>query len=207
MHILIVDDHDLFRQNLVKLLQSELHVKTAIEADTVGSAHQLIAQHHQSLDLVLLDHDLPDGKGIDMLDGIRSEYPHLKVVILSGWEDPKLMQESLALGALGFIPKSIATSVLLTAIQLTLAGGTYIPTNLLPYLPKDGLNKSATVLEANNLTHRKLEVLALMREGLSNKQIARHLNISDATVKAHVTAILRIKGVSSRTQLISKVTD
>ena len=201
MHLLIVDDHDLFRQGLVQLLMEELQVKTVSEASSVASACSVIEQNHQDINLVLLDHGLPDGKGIDLLEEIQRHHPHLKVVIISGHEDPPLMQKSLRLGAVGFIPKSTETSVLLTAIQLILAGGTYIPTHLLPFLSREGIRKFKATIEDDSLTQRQLEVLGLIRVGFSNKEIARQLNISEATVKAHVTVVLKAHGVSSRTKL------
>jgi DNA-binding NarL/FixJ family response regulator len=142
MHILIVDDHDLFRQGLVQLLREELQVTTVSEASTVAAACSVIEQHHQGINLVLLDHGLPDGEGIDLLEEVQCHHPHLKMVILSGHEDPHLMEKSLRLGAVGFIPKRIEASVLLSAIKLVLAGGTYIPTDLLPFLPGEGGAKS-----------------------------------------------------------------
>lgn len=201
MHILIVDDHDLFRQGLAHLLKEELQVKTVSEASSVASACSVLEQH-QNIRLVLLDHGLPDGEGINLLEEIQSRYPHLKVAILSGYEAPHLMGKSLELGAVGFIPKSTDVSVLLSAIQLVLAGGIYIPTDLLPFLPKEGIWKYKTAMENSPLTQRQIEVLGLIRNGLSNKEIARQLDISEATVKAHVTAILKSHGVSSRTKLL-----
>jgi len=203
MHILIVDDHDLFRQGLVQLLKEELQVKTVSEANSVASAYSIVEHHHQGINLVLLDHGLPDGEGIDLLENMQCNHPHLKVAILSGHESPPLMEKSLRLGAVGFIPKRTDTEVLLTAIQLVLAGGTYIPADLLPFLTKEGGKKFEAMMRNGPLTQRQLEVLGLVRVGLSNKEIARKLNISEATVKAHVTVVLKSHGVSSRTKLLT----
>jgi len=113
------------------------------------------------------------------------------------------MQRALKLGALGYIPKNTPAPVLIGAIQLMLAGGVYIPPDLLSCIPTDLSKKVNIASEKARLTERQLEVLSLLREGLSNKGIARKLSISEATVKAHVTIILRSYGVSSRTQLQS----
>jgi len=207
MHILIVDDHGLFRQGLVQLLKEELQVKTVSEASSVASASSVIEQHHQGINLVLLDHGLPDGDGVDLLEKVQCNHPHLKVAILSGHENPPLMEKSLRLGAVGFIPKRTEPSVLLSAIQLVLAGGIYIPTDLLPFLSKEGIRKFEATMANGSLTQRQLEVLGLIRIGLSNKEIARQLNISEATVKAHVTVVLKSHGVSSRTKLLAPRTD
>ncbi len=207
MHILIVDDHDLFRQGLVQLLKEELQVKIVSEAASVASACSVIEQYHQSINLVLLDHGLPDGEGIDLLEKVHCHHPHLRVAILSGHENPPLMEKSLRLGAVGFIPKRTDVSVLLSAIQLVLVGGTYIPADLLPFLTEEGVGKIEAMMGNSSLTRRQLEVLGLIRIGLSNKEIARRLNISEATVKAHVTVILKSHGVSSRTKLLASGMD
>lgn len=201
MHILIVDDCDIFREGLVDLLQESLQDVTILEADSVLSACNITQQYHHQVDLVLLDHELPDGMGVNLLAEMRLKYPRLVIAILSAWEDPKLMQRALQLGALGYIPKNTNSPVIVGAIQLILAGGIYIPPGLLSFAPID-VSKSMNVgQQKNQLTERQLEVLSLLRAGLSNKVIARKLTISEATVKAHVTIILRSCGVSSRTQL------
>jgi len=201
MHILIVDDYDLFREGLVSLLHVCLQDVTVMEADCVASAVMLIKQQHHNLDLVLLDHELPDGMGVNLLAEMRVEYSHLPIAVLSGWEDPELMQRALQLGAMGYIPKNTPAPVLIGAIRLILAGGVYIPPGLLSCIPTDISKKMKIPQEKERLTGRQLEVLALLQAGLSNKEIARELSISEATVKAHVTIILRSYRVSSRTQL------
>jgi len=185
----------------VDLLHESLQGVTILEADSVLSACNITRQYHHKVDLVLLDHELPDGMGVNLLAEMRLQYPSLVIAILSAWEDPKLMQHALQLGALGYIPKNTNAPVIVGAIQLILAGGVYIPPGLLSFTPID-VSKSMNVRQQkNHLTERQLEVLSLLRAGLSNKVIARKLTISEATVKAHVTIILRSCGVSSRTQL------
>ncbi|WP_171966495.1 response regulator [Mariprofundus micogutta] len=196
-----MDDNDEFRQGLVQVLQEDLQATHIIEARSVADARDLTGQHHRSFNLMLFDHGLPDGEGVVLLEEILNQYPYLKIVMLSGWEDPGLMRQALEVGALGYIPKSTKTSVMITAIQLVLAGGTYIPTHLLAYLSKEG-SPAAKAFTRDSLTKRQLEVYDLLRADLSNKEIARRLNITEATVKAHVTAILRSQGVTSRTQLL-----
>ncbi len=201
MHILIVDDHEPFREGLVELLHDRFQDVTVLQADSVASACKVTRQYHRSVDLVLLDHELPDGLGVNLLARMRLEYPHLAIAILSAWEDAELMQHALQLGALGYIPKNTSTPVMLSAIQLILSGGVYVPPCLLSYMPPDISKMMKIAEEKTHLTDRQLEVLSLLRSGLSNKGIARKLSISEATVKAHVTTILRVCGVSSRTQL------
>ena len=198
MHILIVEDHDLFRQGLAQLLLEGAHqVTDVLEADSITSARKLIHAAHERLNLVILDHGLPDGKGISLLQEIQRDYPLLPVAMLSAHEDINLMRQSMELGAVGFIPKSTATSILLSAIDLMLSGGTYIP----PSLYFVGQTSDRTRANAV-LTKRQEEVMELLCCGLSNKEIAYRLDITEATVKAHVTVVLKSRGVASRTMLL-----
>ncbi|RLL55594.1 DNA-binding response regulator [Mariprofundus sp. EBB-1] len=201
MQILVIDDCDMFREGLVALLHDSFQNIAAIEADCIASGVEAARLHHHTIDLVLLDHELPDGLGVSLLAEMRVEYPHLSIAILSAWEDPELMQRTLKLGAVGYIPKNTSTAILLSAIRLILAGGLYIPEGLLSYITSEKSQSELAVQHTEHLTGRQREVLALLRTGLSNKEIARELSISEATVKAHVTIILRSCGVSSRTQL------
>jgi len=200
MHILIIDDHDLFRKGLASALQ-ELSLGTSIsESASIASARSEIASLGHNLDLVLLDHKLPDGYGSTLLRELRQNYPLLPVAMLSAQDDPELMRSILDMGALGFIPKSTSTPVLIEAIQLILSGGIYIPPSLRSYMQKRDSSEPSTRLL---LTPRQQEVLLLLLEGLSNKEIARRIGVSDVTVKSHVTAILKSQGVSSRSKLLA----
>jgi len=204
MHILVVDDHQLFRSGLIQLLQGIPRISEIAEAESIAQAREII-RRNCSFDLVLLDYELPDGKGINLLTEIKRQHPDQKVAMLSAWEDIELMKRSLEIGALGYIPKSTRATILLMAIQLMLEGGTYIPPHLLSLI-RDEVKEHS--LNGNkHLTERQLEVLNLIRSGMSNKEIARLLGISEATVKAHVTAILRYKGVSSRNKLLMEKAD
>ncbi len=204
MHILVVDDHQLFRSGLIQLLQGLSRIRKISEAESIAEARRLIRENG-NFGLILLDYELPDGKGINLLMEIKRQYPEQKVAMLSAWEDIELMRRSLEIGALGYIPKSTRATILLTAIQLMLEGGTYIPPHLLSLIRDEP--KEEPVSSSKHLTERQLEVLKLIRSGMTNKEIARLLGISEATVKAHVTAILRYKGVSSRNKLLLEKAD
>ncbi len=199
MHILVVDDHQLFRSGLIQLLQGLSRIRKISEAESIAEARRLIRENG-NFGLILLDYELPDGKGINLLMEIKRQYPEQKVAMLSAWEDIELMRRSLEIGALGYIPKSTRATILLTAIQLMLEGGTYIPPHLLSLIRDEPIEEPMS--SSKHLTERQLEVLKLIRSGMTNKEIARLLGISEATVKAHVTAILRYKGVSSRNKLL-----
>jgi len=196
---LIVDDHALFRQGLANILRELPEFTDVLEADGVRSAQAMTAAHEDRLCLMLLDHTLPDGEGITLLKEMRARYPLLPVAIISAHEDFDLMQQAIDAGAVGFIPKTTPTSVVVQVVKLLLAGGVYIPPTLYSMLQHQHTSIAAKRL----LTERQEEVLQLIRLGRSNKEIAYQLDISEATVKAHVTAIFKAYGVSSRTMLLA----
>jgi len=202
MHALIIDDQTLFLQGLAQTLLEQTDITTVSEADSMQSARSIIAAKHDELDLILLDHGLPDGQGLALLKEIGANHPLLPVAMLSAHEDYKLMREAIDAGALGFIPKSTSPQVLLSAINLVLAGGIYIPPSLYRIS-----QQTQPAIQKTDLTPRQEEVLHLLRNGHANKEIAWRLGISEATVKAHVTVILKSHGVSSRQMLLSKQSD
>lgn len=199
VHILIVEDQNTFRHALAELLLELSQVSVVLEANSVKSARDLILEQHDTLNLVILDHGLPDGYGIDLLIEMKGRHPDLCIAILSAYHDINLMKQAMNSGAHGFIPKTTATPVLLSALKLILAGGIYIYPDLYDTKPSF---KMAMRQNEFRLTIRQNEVLNLICSGLSNKAIAYQLDITEATVKAHVTAILKHYGVSSRTQLL-----
>lgn len=203
MKTLIVDDHALFRQGLVSLLRELPEFSAILEADGVQSAQEMADAHADRLCLILLDHTLPDGDGIELLKEMRIRHPLLPVAIISAHEDFELMQQAIDAGAVGFIPKSMPTSVVIQVVKLLLAGGIYIPPKLYRMMTQQ--NREAATERI--LTHRQEEVMHLIQQGCSNKEIAYQLGITEATVKAHVTAILKARGVSSRSMLLALARD
>lgn len=199
MQILVADDHELIREALRHLLQELDGHTTVIEAVDAESVRRVIASYPQ-LDLVLLDLKLPGVNGLDLLTELRGGYPELPIVVLSGTEDAATMHAVLDRGALGFIPKSSPNRVMLGALQLILSGGRYLP---------PGLFSAAAMVPASGLdlklTERQRDVLRLIVQGQSNKQICRELGLAEPTVKIHVTAILRALQVTSRAQAIVAV--
>jgi DNA-binding NarL/FixJ family response regulator len=195
--ILVADDHALIREAFRHLLADLDRDVVVLEAGDCDSACQLIARH-PDLDLVLLDLRLPGAGGLATLEKLRAEYPTLPVVVVSALEDPGTVRGVLARGAMGFIPKSSSNDVMLSALRLVLSGGRYLPPEM---LSGDGASSPASMEEVH-LTDRQREVLALMVQGKSNKHICRELGLAEATVKIHVTAILRALKVTSRAQAI-----
>jgi len=209
MNILVVDDHFLIRDALRDWLTKLNSEATILEAANGHQAIELISEHTE-LQLVLLELDLPDRDGFSVLSELRKRHPTVSVVVLSARQDPESVARALDLGALGFIPKSERQEVLLSAIELVFAGGTYIPSQFLlgeahsssrPDAPfADGMRprKPADF----GLTDRQLAVLELMMKGKSNKAICRELKRAEPTVKNHVTAILKALKVMNRTEAV-----
>jgi len=202
MHILIVEDQDLYRHALAESLLELSQVSIVSETNSVKSTLKAVSEQHHKLNLIILDYGLPDGNGMDLLIEMKNHHPSLAVAILSANHDIELMQQALDAGAHGFIPKTTPMAVLLSAIKLILAGGIYIPPELYDAKPVPQLTINASEFGGLGLTIRQSEVMKLICSGLSNKAIAYQLDITEATVKAHVTAILKHHCVSSRTQLL-----
>lgn len=208
MKILVADDHALIREALRHVLKELDGDVTVLEARDGDGACRLV-EEHTDLDLLLLDLNLPGTSGFATLAELRRNHAALPVVILSAQEDATTMRATLDGGAMGFIPKSANNAVMLGALRLVLSGGRYVPPELLDATP--GVALSDAPLSAPKspaelgLTERQLDVLALMAQGKSNKQICRDLGLAEATVKIHVTAVLRTLKVTSRAQAIVAV--
>lgn len=194
MKVLIVDDHALVRDGLGHLLQAlDDDTVAVIEAATVSDALACAAAT-PDLDLALVDLNLPDRHGHELVAALVAQCPLLPTVVLSASEDPGDIEQVLAAGALGFVPKSSPTPILVQALRLVLAGGIYVP----PALMRAAARAEAPSPHA--LTERQTAILRCLVDGHSNKAIARELGITEATVKAHVSAIFKALGVSNRTQ-------
>jgi DNA-binding NarL/FixJ family response regulator len=211
MKFLVVDDHVLIREAMRGVITELQRDAVVLEAGTCSQAMSLIRQH-ADLELVLLDLKLPDRDGFATLAELREHYPALSVVMLSAFNDRDNVVKALDGGALGFIPKTFSRELLLSALQLILAGGIYIPPDILNREP--AATAAATSPDAAarrpspaelGLTERQVEVLALMMQGKSNKLICRALNLAEPTVKNHVSAILKSLGVSNRTEAVLAV--
>ncbi|MGH0032866.1 MAG: response regulator transcription factor [Myxococcota bacterium] len=203
MKILSCDDHDLFRKGLAEALRLLDPDAELLEASTAQEMLEQVAAH-EDLDLLLLDHGLPDTDGLDLLDGLRERFPAVPVVMISGTEDPELVRAVLDRGAVGFVPKTAPSGVLVGALRLVLAGGVYVPPLALEGAPlRSGRARDAQRRRlAANLTPRQEETLRLMAKGLTNREIAGILGIGVTTVKGHVAAILEALEVSNRTEAV-----
>jgi len=199
-HLVIADDHPLFRDALRQAVSS---VVTSARIDEAGSFADLTALLGQDsdVDLVLLDLSMPGISGFSGLIYLRAQYPAIPVVIVSASDDVATIRSSLDFGASGFIPKRFGVDTLRDAIGKVMAGEVWIPPDLDLSAPGD---PEMTQLRDRliTLTPQQVRVLMMLSEGLLNKQIAYELGVSEATIKAHVSAILQKLGVESRTQAV-----
>ena len=207
MKYLIVDDHALVAGALTLLLEDrdpEADVHTAATAD---AALELVDREGDA-DLLILDLSLPGVTGTELMEEIVRRQPMLKILVVSGLADQESIMRVLQLGAAGFVPKSLDTELLSSAIDFVLKGGVYIPSKLLTESQKDGFfTRTAARLKTPeaappHLTDRQLDVLAQPAKGAPIKRICRELDLSEGTVKTHVAAIYRSFGASNRTEAL-----
>ncbi len=209
MKILVADDHELIREGLGRALASLADDTEIVQAkDRATVLEQL--ERHNNIDIILIDLFMPGAKGFDLLITVSNTYSHIPVIVISGSEEPRNMRKSIDNGASGFIPKSATTEIMLSAIKLVYSGGVYIPPGMLIPIQNKRKEENGTNVSlidetrdaAYKLTKRQKEVLDLMARGMSNKEIARALDISEHTVKIHVTAILKLLNAENRTEAV-----
>lgn len=200
--VLIIDDHPLVRDGLRSVIAISFDSCEILEAAGLEEAIALL-EKQDSFDLILLDLNIPDVRRLDGLKLLRTRFPILPVVMVSGAFDRSVVQEALAAGAAGFIPKSLKRSGIVDALHRIVAGEIYLPETLgdvkAPSPEEDDI-----VRRIDSLTPQQRTVLAHLVRGRLNKQIAHDLGVSMTTIKAHVSAILQKLGVFSRTQAVIK---
>ena len=225
MKILLVDDHPLILSALRSVIMG---LKPGVNVVTAGSAREARGklQTDSDFDLVMLDLNLGDADGFDVLDEFRTTYPALPVVVVSASDRQSDVIRAVDAGAMGFVPKRYSNEALYEALRVVMSGGIYIPTMAMglgapaPRLDAGATTEQLNVVQAHarpapvqtqpplaslGLTPRQTDVMALLLQGKPNKLIARELNVSVETVKDHVAAVLRALGVSSRTQAVLAV--
>lgn len=208
MKILIVDDHSLIREGLQAVLSRSALSAQCFEAWDAASAWSQIDQYPE-IDFVLIDIQLRDSTGLQLLSRIIERRPELPVVMMSSVIDANTVAHAINLGASGFLPKNLLSEVLVCAIQLVVAGGVYIPREALQSVLPESVPvmlKPATPMTLKSLrfTARQTDIVRLLLQGMSNKQICRKVDLAEATVKIHVRGILRVLNVSSRAEAIVK---
>lgn len=169
-----------------------------VEAHSIAAALSVTAS--ENVDVVLLDLHLPGVRGLEGLERIRERFDSSRVVVLSGEENLQQIRAVIEAGAAGFIPKNSTPAVMLAALRLALAGGVYLPPHVISGTRADV--PGSEIAPALPLTDRQREALQLAIQGRANKQIARALDLSEATVKAHLSAAFRTLGVHNRTEAV-----
>lgn len=199
MKLLLADDHPLFREGvkpLLRQLDRDVEIFEAVDFPSVfATMHRL-----GDVDLALMDLSMPGMHGLDGITRFRALFPAVPLVILSATEEEGPIRELLAAGVLGYITKSTPRDGILAALRQILAGGVYVPAGL-PEAAAEGADHPLC-RRYPALSQRHLEVLRHLARGLSNRQIGEALNVTEGTVKLHVTAILRILKVANRTEAV-----
>lgn len=216
MKFLVADDHPLVRRALALTLEKVSPDVTLLQADSLQAALDVVGQH-PDIDLVLMDLTMPDTSGLDGVKEMLRVAAPAPVAVVSAEESPDIALQVLALGGAGYLPKSLPEDVMRAALSLVLAGGTYVPPlvtsratapvaapMMAGIAPRNGADSGPRGTRGvQSLTPRQRDVLDLIIEGMSNKEIADRLQVAEATIKVHVTAILRAFGVNSRAKAIS----
>ena len=199
--VIVADDHPLFREALGLALQKALGGVDIVEAGNMAELERVSREHEQA-DLVLLDLHMPGVQGFSALIYLRAHHPELPVCIISANDSPVVMQRAMDHGAAAFIHKSASVDEIRDALQCVLAGDIWYPSELDTTTNGTHHEELDIAERIGELTPQQFRVLMMVAEGLLNKQIAWELDISEATVKAHMTAIFRKLGVSNRTHAV-----
>lgn len=197
MKILLVDDHPLFIEGMRGILQ---RLGENVVIQTSGSCEEALEQteDNDDMDLVLLDLNLPGISGLEGLQQLRHQLPATPIVLLSASEDRSKVLRAIELGAKGYISKSSPADIIITALQLVLSGGVYLPMAVLEMMNSD--QEKISNKDGQTLTPRQIEVLRLLAQGHSNKAIANTLTMAENTVRVHTNAIFRFLEVNNRTE-------
>lgn len=206
MKILIADDHELFRDGLRHVLDQLGSPLTIVEASDFPQAIVAV-ERERDIDIVLLDLSMPGMSWNDGLQRLKELLPEtVPLIVLSASDDRRHVLQAVNMGAAGFIPKTSSSRVMLSALKLVLSGGVYLPPALLEQGAGGALDGSGGPMGSESavsfLTPRQREVLTLLGQGKSNKEIARVLQLAEGTVKLHVTAILKALNVNNRTRAV-----
>lgn len=197
--IIIADDHPLFRQALLGTLKTKLTETQWHEAQTIEELEQQLVAQSDS-DLVLLDLNIPGAHGFNTLIHVRNHYPQIPVVVVSAHEDHDTISKAMEYGAAGFVPKSTPVDLIFTAIQQVLMGDIWLPESF--QQSKQDAGSGDIAERVASLTQQQYRILMMFAQGMLNKQIAYDLNVSEATIKAHATAIFKKLNVRNRTQAV-----
>jgi DNA-binding NarL/FixJ family response regulator len=199
-HLLIADDHPLFRGALREAVTGVFGQADVAEAGTFEEVSEIL-ERGGDVDLILLDLSMPGVRGFSGLMYLRAQYPSLPIVVVSANDDPAVIRRCMEFGASGFIPKTLGIEAMRAAVAHVLQGEVWTPPDV-DLTRQSDAETAALIARLSTLTPQQVRVLMMLSGGLLNKQIAYELGVSEATVKAHVSAILQKLGVESRTQAV-----
>lgn len=199
MKILIADDHALFRDGLALRLEEIAPEAVILQASSYSQVFKIL-NTEPAVDVLVLDVEMQDMPWLESLKKIHALAPKTKIIVVSASEDSRTIRTILATGVKGYIPKRSEVKVFNNALKLIIEGGSYVPPNLLENTPLNAL--SGRNIGIKTLTTRQSQVLDLIAQGKSNKQIAYDMGVSESTVKLHINALLRSLHVSNRTQAV-----
>ena len=217
MKFLIADDHELFLQGMEFILHQEYPQTEIVTAKNYTDIFEILAQR-SDFDLILTDLAMPGYDWLDAIAKIHQICPDIPIIIISAVFEREILQKTYNLGVSGYVSKAFPKNLIIGAINLVLAGGIYIPPELLQtglkssseqvrQMVKDLSTPADSKANSYNITPRQKEVLSCMAEGLQNKQIAYNLGLSEGTVKIHITQLMRTLGVSNRTAAVRKAVE
>ncbi len=199
--ILVADDHPLFREALSGALEPYFENAQIIQAGSLDDALEKLNEF-DGVELVLLDLNMPGGEYFNGLITLREQYPNIPIGVVSGSDTVEVVAQVMSLGAQGFIPKVSETREIAQAIVDIIGGKKWLPEGMEEELEKVDDELKVLLQRFRELTPKQIQVLSYLRAGLMNKQIAHEMNVKEATIKAHISAILRKLEINTRTQAV-----
>jgi len=199
VHIILVDDHPLFREALRSMIRLGIPRARIEEAESIELARAVLAER-PGIDLIMLDLSMKGVDGFDGLMSLRIRFPRIPILVVSGLDEPRIIREALRLGASGFVPKSSGKTTYLQAVDRIMNGSIFVP-DLAEPAGEPASSEPPVSQRIATLTPAQMNVLTMIKRGKINKQIAHELGIGDSMVKAHVSEIMRKLGVHNRTQV------
>ncbi|MCC2615552.1 response regulator transcription factor [Aestuariibacter halophilus] len=197
---LIADDHPLFREALIGALTPHFEPASFVESDSLATT--LAALDNDSIDVILLDLNMPGCENYYGVIRVHQEHPAIPIIVVSASESNEVISYVMGLGACGFVPKSTPTATIAEAVRLVMSGEQWLPPERADDIQDVGAEQRSIAEKVAQLTPKQFKVLKLLQAGLLNKQIAGELFVTEATVKAHISAIFKKLDVNTRTQAV-----
>jgi two-component system, NarL family, nitrate/nitrite response regulator NarL len=206
IRILMIDDHAVLRAGLRMIIES--HIGLAVVGEAENRRESLASIANGTPDIILLDLDLGDENGLDLLPDLLAAVPDARIILLTGVRDPEVQRRAILLGAMGLVSKQKAADTVIRAIEKVYAGEVWLDRAMIASILNDRINASAApdqsvdALRVAKLTEREREVIRLIGEGIKNRKIAERMYISEATVRHHLTSVFAKLGVADRFELV-----